>query len=69
MMIFNGIRLSEARLCLDCEVVFRGPFCPVCGSLHAPFIWRWLSPASGQIAKRLRLFKEARHEQHQGEAA
>jgi len=37
------MRLSEARLCLDCEVLFRGPFCPVCGSTKAPFVSRWLN--------------------------
>ena len=37
------IRLSEARLCLDCEVVFKGAFCPKCGAARAPFIARWLN--------------------------
>ena len=68
MMLFGGMRLSEARLCLDCEVIFRGPFCPVCGSPHAPFISRWLSPAPAELNKRFQLLKEAWHgKQEQGD--
>ena len=68
MMIFTGMRLSEARLCLDCEVIFRGPFCPVCGSPHAPFISRWLNPTPDEVVKRYSLLKEVWHER-QDEAA
>lgn len=54
-MIFGAMKLSEARLCLDCEVVFAGPFCPVCGGVRAPFISLWLNR------------KEAEDENHQRE--
>jgi hypothetical protein len=44
------MRLSVARLCLDCEEVHESDTCPVCGSETFAFVKRWV-PASSTAAK------------------
>jgi predicted nucleic acid-binding Zn ribbon protein len=38
------MRLSVARLCLDCEEVHAEGQCPVCGSESFGFLTRWVRP-------------------------
>lgn len=38
------MRLSVARLCLDCEEVHAEGQCPVCGSETFGFLTRWVRP-------------------------
>jgi hypothetical protein len=37
------MRLSEARLCLDCDEVHSDAHCPVCASESFAFIKRWVA--------------------------
>jgi len=32
------MRLREAKICLNCDEVFRGAVCPICAACS----WRWL---------------------------
>jgi hypothetical protein len=37
-----SMRLSDARLCLDCDEVHQDGVCPVCGSESFAYISRWV---------------------------
>lgn len=39
------MKLSAARLCLDCNDVHDGAVCPGCGSEAFAFLTRWVPPA------------------------
>ena len=43
------MKLSEAKLCIDCEEIFsgNGNECPACGSLQWRWLGRWLPPLCG----------------------
>jgi len=36
------MRLTSAKFCIDCEEIFEGPECPVCGALHSVFLSNWI---------------------------
>jgi len=48
------MRLSVARLCLDCEEVHDADRCPVCGSETFAFLKRWVTPAAPPAKQYLR---------------
>ncbi len=37
-------RLTDARLCMNCEVIFEADTCPVCGSEAFVPISKWVQP-------------------------
>jgi len=51
------MRLSVARLCLDCEEIHEGAICPVCSSETFAFLKRWV-PASATEAGSSRSVQE-----------
>jgi hypothetical protein len=38
----SGMRLRDARLCLDCEEIHQDEICPICGSESFAYISRWV---------------------------
>ena len=38
------MKLTSARLCLDCDDVHDEPHCPSCGSESFAFLTRWVDP-------------------------
>jgi len=47
------MKLSIARLCLDCDEVHEEPQCPSCGSESFAFLSRWIDPGSQRPAARV----------------
>ena len=43
MQKLEGMKLSTARLCLDCDEVHEDAHCPVCASESYAFIKRWVT--------------------------
>ena len=41
--------LENARLCMDCDIVFDGPLCPSCTSESYFPLSRWIRPALDEI--------------------
>ena len=39
------MKLTNARLCLDCEELHDLQHCPICGSESFAFVTRWVKPA------------------------
>ena len=46
------MRLSDARLCLDCDEVHQDGVCPVCGSESFAYISRWVPAPNPERAPR-----------------
>ncbi|MDY7035543.1 MAG: hypothetical protein SV375_05190 [Thermodesulfobacteriota bacterium] len=38
------MKITDAKLCLNCDEVFEGPRCPVCGGEACSWLGVWLSP-------------------------
>jgi len=51
-----AIPLSKAALCLDCEVIYQGVICPVCGYGNRWPVDNWLS-ANLKMIERLYEYK------------
>jgi hypothetical protein len=41
------MRLTEAKLCMDCEEIFRSVKCPLCGH-EGVWLCQWVNPLQGQ---------------------
>ena len=48
----SGVRLRDARLCLDCEEVHKDEICPICGSESFAYISRWVPVPDPERAPR-----------------
>jgi hypothetical protein len=62
------MRLSTARLCLDCEEIHEDQVCPICASERFGFISRWVpSPeprkAPTQSSPKVEIYKELLREE------
>ena len=58
------MRLSTARLCLDCEEIHEEQVCPICASERFGFISRWVpspepqKPRTQQSSPKVEIYKE-----------
>ena len=43
------MKLKEARICIDCDEVFEGRCCPMCGSEQVVYLNAWLLPPDEKV--------------------